>query len=222
MRSRFHRAAAPVLAGEREQREKFDVALDAREDDRPHRLDTAAVSGDARQHPLLRPAPVAVHDDRHVPGTSDVAGMSRVELGNMGLREPVAMCGVVGGCAAAARQIAIRSVSLAASTLSISAMAVGELLDIGLRVPLVVLCHRVVLQQFLQVVVRVAADVTHGDAASSASWRTTLISSLRRSSVSAGIGTRMISPDVAGLRPRSESRIAFSITAIIFFSTAAP
>ena len=48
--------------------------------------------------------------------------------------------------------------------------------------------------------------------------RTTLISSLRRSSVSAGIGTRITSPDVAGLRPRSESRIAFSITGIIFFS----
>jgi hypothetical protein len=28
----------------------------------------------------------------------------------------------------------------------------------------------------------------------------------------------MTSPDVAGLRPRSESRIAFSIGAIIFFS----
>ncbi len=52
----------------------------------------------------------------------------------------------------------------------------------------------------------------------SASWRTTLIRSRRRSSVSAGIGTRMMSLEVAGLRPRSESRIAFSITGTIFFS----
>ncbi len=115
--------AAPVLAGEREQREKFDVALDAREDDRPHRLDTAAVPGDARQHPLLRPASVAVHDDRHMPGHlgrgGNVARGAR-EHGFAGAGGNAS--GVVGGCAAAARQIAIRSVSLAASTLSISAM----------------------------------------------------------------------------------------------------
>ena len=58
--------ATPVLAREREQREEFDIALDAGEDDRPHGLDAAAVTGDTGQHPLLRPAAVAVHDDRDV------------------------------------------------------------------------------------------------------------------------------------------------------------
>jgi hypothetical protein len=47
---------------------------------------------------------------------------------------------------------------------------------------------------------------------------TILVSSLRRSSVSAGIGTRITSPEVAGFTPRSESRIAFSTTCTIFFS----
>jgi hypothetical protein len=54
--------------------------------------------------------------------------------------------------------------------------------------------------------------------AASPSLCTTLMSSLRRSSVNGGIGTRIRSPDVAGLRPRSASRIAFSTTGIIFFS----
>ena len=42
--------------------------------------------------------------------------------------------------------------------------------------------------------------------------------SRRRSSVSAGIGTRITSPADAGLSPRSESRIAFSIAGTSFFS----
>ena len=36
--------------------------------------------------------------------------------------------------------------------------------------------------------------------------------------MSAGIGTRITSPEVAGFTPRSESRIAFSTTPTIFFS----
>ncbi len=55
-------------------------------------------------------------------GTADESGMSRVELGNMEAGGGGKVVGVVGGGAADARQIAIRSVSLAASTLSISAM----------------------------------------------------------------------------------------------------
>ena len=46
---------------------------------------------------------------------------------------------------------------------------------------------------------------------SSAIWRTILTSSLRRSSVSCGIGRRMILPSFDGVRPRSDSWIAFSI-----------
>src|SRR4029077_19039295 len=87
-------------------------------------------------------------------GTSDVAGMSRVELGNMGWREPVAMSGcrrrLRRGRPSDGNQIGCVG---GEHLVDVGEIAVGELLDIGLRVPLVVLCHRVVLQQFLQVVV---------------------------------------------------------------------
>jgi hypothetical protein len=53
---------------------------------------------------------------------------------------------------------------------------------------------------------------------SSASLRTTLIKSLRRSSVSIGIGTRMTSPMAAGFKPRLESRMAFSTAAAMLLS----
>ncbi|MNR38848.1 hypothetical protein D3C85_1569850 [compost metagenome] len=54
--------------------------------------------------------------------------------------------------------------------------------------------------------------------ASSPSLRTTLVRSRRRSSVRAGIGTRMVSPMEMGFKPRSDSRIAFSIGPAICFS----
>ena len=46
---------------------------------------------------------------------------------------------------------------------------------------------------------------------SSAIWRATLTSSLRRSSVSCGIGSRMILPSFEGVSPRSDSWIVRSI-----------
>ena len=53
----------------------------------------------------------------------------------------------------------------------------------------------------------------------SSPWLLTIfVRSRRRSSVSAGIGTRMMSPVVDGFRPRSDSRIAFSTFWIIGFS----
>ena len=44
----------------------------------------------------------------------------------------------------------------------------------------------------------------------SASPRTTLIKSLRRSSVNGGSGTRMIAPADEGFKPKSDAIIAFS------------
>ena len=49
----------------------------------------------------------------------------------------------------------------------------------------------------------------------SASPRTTLMRSLRRSSVSGGSGTRMSAPAELGFRPRSEAMIAFSTAGLI-------
>ena len=54
---------APVLAREREERQVFDALLDCRTHRGAHRFDALAMSGDAREQPLVRPAAVAVHDD---------------------------------------------------------------------------------------------------------------------------------------------------------------
>jgi hypothetical protein len=53
------------------------IAARARSRARPRR---PAVAGDARQQPLLRPASVAVHDDRDVARHVAPSGTSRVEL----------------------------------------------------------------------------------------------------------------------------------------------
>ena len=85
--------APPVLAGEREQRQELDVELDAGKDDGAHRLDAPPVAGDPRQHALLRPAAVAVHDDRDVARDGgrrgDVAGGARKHGGSGGGRNDV-------------------------------------------------------------------------------------------------------------------------------------
>ena len=52
----------------------------------------------------------------------------------------------------------------------------------------------------------------------SASWRTCLTSSLRRSSVRGGIDSRICSPLFEGVSPMLESMIAFSIARIRFLS----
>ena len=79
--------APPVLAREREQRQELDVALDAGEDDRAHRLDARA---DGRR----RAAACRCFAQRPLPsmmmatwrGTARDSGMSRVELVNMARR----------------------------------------------------------------------------------------------------------------------------------------
>src|SRR5262245_29432571 len=60
------RRPVPVLAREGEQREVLDAELAARLDDGAHRVLADPVPVETRQSALLRPAPVAVHDDRHV------------------------------------------------------------------------------------------------------------------------------------------------------------
>ena len=58
---------------------------------------------------------------------------------------------------------------------------------------------------------------TRADSASCLAWR---IKPLRVSSVSMGMGMRMTSPAVAGLRPRSDFMMAFSISGIMDLSQA--
>ena len=95
---------------------------------------------------------------------------------------------------------------------------VGDRLDIVLGTVLVVLADHLFLEQILDVVIASRRMLRTAMRPPSASWRTTRIMSLRRSSVSGGSGTRITVPAVAGFRPRSEFMIAFSMTATMSFS----
>src|SRR5262249_23662505 len=65
--------STPVLARESEDREVLHAFADARLHDLAHGLHAFPVAADARQEPLLRPAPVAVHDDGDV--ARDLGGL---------------------------------------------------------------------------------------------------------------------------------------------------
>src|SRR5712664_3063038 len=189
----------PVLGTECEQRQVFDAPLDTGAHGFAHRLHAAPVPRDARQPPALRPAPVAVHDDRHMAWHCAVPGdlLRRADV----------------------HHTASSSVSFCCSSLSISAIFRS-----------VIFCtsswarrssfsetsffFRPSFSEWIASRRRLRTAIR----AFSASCFTTLISSLRRSSVSGGIGTSTVSPVVAGLSPRSASRIALSTAWIIFFS----
>ena len=75
--------ALPVLRRERVERERRELEARGGLDGRPHRGDARAVALHPRQPPLARPAPVAVHDDGHVPGQA--AEVERVEKRRSGV-----------------------------------------------------------------------------------------------------------------------------------------
>ncbi|MCY1446071.1 hypothetical protein D9M71_626170 [compost metagenome] len=56
--------ALPVFAGEGEQGQYLDPGLGTDFDDRANGVDTRLVPGNAGQQAFLRPAVVAIHDDR--------------------------------------------------------------------------------------------------------------------------------------------------------------
>ena len=131
------RRAAPVLGTEGEQRQVFDAALETGAHHLAHRLDTPVMPGDARHKALLRPAPVAVHDDRdmarHAPPRR---GTARVELDERAM--PRICAGV---------QTAISSASFWREQLvDFGDVPVGQLLDFVLRTALVVLRALLVLE----------------------------------------------------------------------------
>src|SRR5262249_14160185 len=61
--------ALPVVAGEREQRERADAEVGGRLDGAAHRFGADAVAGGALETAALRPAAVAVEDDRDMQRT---------------------------------------------------------------------------------------------------------------------------------------------------------
>jgi len=75
----------PVLAGERVKREILDPHGARLADDAAHRLHPAPVALGAAQAPLQRPAPIAVHDDRHMPRHSTLKPFRRPFVGRLGL-----------------------------------------------------------------------------------------------------------------------------------------
>src|SRR4051812_8851893 len=201
----FLRRTAPVLRAEREQGQVFDAPLRARLDRRPHRLDAALVAGEARQMPAFRPASVAIHDDRHVAWHGAV------------LRHLA--CGARVRRFLACAHMDISSFSFSCSSLSISPMCLSVAFCTSS-------CARrssfsetsFFFSASLRCWMASRRRLRTATRAFSASCFTTLISSLRRSSVSEGIGRRMVSPEVEGLSPRSDSRIPFSIVGMSFFS----
>src|SRR5689334_11968416 len=196
----FVGGAAPVLAREREQRQELHALLVAGLHHLAHRLDALAVAGHARQEPALRPPPVAVHDDRDVPRDG-----AHFRNG--------------GGRAHVMAYTAIRSFAFSATSLSISVIALSVIFCTSS-------CARFswssltspCLSRSFRCWIASRRMLRMATLASSPSRCTSLPSSRRRSSVRAGMGTRMTSPEVAGFTPRSESRMAFSTTWTIFFS----
>ena len=64
---RFGFRAAPIFNGKRVQRERFNIQPSARFNGSACRLRSGTMPGGTRQVLTLRPAAVAVHDDRNVP-----------------------------------------------------------------------------------------------------------------------------------------------------------
>src|SRR5213075_2166907 len=198
--SHFFLRPAPVLAREREEREVLDAVADARLHDLAHRLDTLAMPADAREEALLRPAAIAVHDDGDV--ARDLRG-----FGNR-LRRAFEV-----------RHTDMSSFSFSATSLSMSAIDLSVIFwtSSWARISSSSLTSPS-LRSALRWAIASRRILRTATFAFSPSCFTILVISRRRSSVSAGIGTRMTSPEVAGFTPRSESRMAFSTAWTIFLS----
>mmetsp|Transcript_10610 Transcript_10610/g.43394 ORF Transcript_10610/g.43394 Transcript_10610/m.43394 type:complete len:538 (+) Transcript_10610:732-2345(+) len=191
----------PVLAGEGEDGEVFDVAVDAGLHHLDQRIHPGLVAEEARQEALLGPTAIAIHHD------GDMARRRRAVLRHGGGR-------VQDGA-----QTAMISASLAEMSLSISAITRSVSFCTSSRLrrssssPI-----SLSLSSFLACSLASRRRLRTATLASSPALRTTLVRSLRRSSVSGGIGTRIRSPWADGFRPRSLSRMAFSILAPMPFS----
>ena len=91
---------------------------------------------------------------------------------------------------------------------------VGELLGALLGAPLLVVADVAVSDELLEMVHAVPADVANGDPALLGEVADDLDQLLRRSSVSCGIGSRIILPSFEGVSPSSDSWSARSIDLI--------
>src|SRR6185437_1062760 len=194
----FLRRTLPVLAGEGEQCQRLHAAPGALLHDQAGGGEAFFVPGGPWQAARSRPATIAVHDDRHMlrnPGRHGRGG--RYWRG----------------------QTCMTSFSLAASSWSTSATCLS-----------VSFCTSASarrssswetsfsLRSSLMSFMTSRRTLRTATRAFSASWRRTLVMSRRRSSVSGGIGMRMMVPAVIGFRPRSDLWMAFSMACTTVFS----
>src|SRR6185295_2190413 len=177
----FDGRPVPVLAREGEQRERFHLAARALLDAHAHRSHALAMSGMARLAAGFGPAPVAVHDDRDVAGNAHVVTR------------------------ASRAQTCMISFSLAASCPSMSPMylsvsfwmSTSAFFSSSWEISFS-------LSASLTSVITSRRTLRTATRAFSASARTTLVMSRRRSSVSGGSGRRITVPALTGLRPSSD------------------
>src|SRR3954471_4846240 len=188
------RRASPVLRRERVDRQRLDAELDRRLDDRPQRARARAVPLRDLEPLPRRPAPVAVHDDRD--GARDFGGLGR--------RSPLGrhQTSMTSDSLCFSRS----SICFVWSSVSFCTRSSARCSSSAPTSPLSTRSFRCFIASR-----RISRTATR---CSSARPRTTFTSSLRRSSVSCGIGSRMILPSFDGVRPRSDSWIAFSIERI--------
>src|SRR6185312_233120 len=187
-------APLPVFRREGVERQDLDAIVDRRLHRPADRLGAGLVPGDARQAAFGRPAAVAVHDDGDVSRHFLLAGNSGCALG--------------GGSGAHLPRIsfslawASSSISLIVSSVSFCTSCSRRLRSSSLMSCFFSSCFKWSMpsRRTFRAAMR----------AFSAYWPTSLASSLRRSSVSSGIGRRITCPSTIGLIPSPALRIAFS------------
>src|SRR6185437_2164457 len=192
----FARRPRPVFRTERENRENLDADLAGGANGAPQRLNAAAMPFRAWKSARRRPTAISVHDNSNMP--RHIECRRHITL-NIGLGHN-------------ARPQTVRiSFSFAESIWSISAIPASVAFWTSPEKrswsSLLILWS---FSSFLMTSMASRRTWRTATRAVSAYLCATFTSSLRRSSLSSGIRSRMVCPSVAGDRPRFEFTIAFS------------
>src|SRR3954451_12940053 len=187
----------PVLGGERVDGQLADAEVGRVAQARLDDVGSGAVPLLDREPAGLRPAAVAVRDDRDVPRGAGVVPLRR-GVGHHTSRISASLC-----LSSASSSWTRSSVSFWSSTSArCSSSAPTSPSSLSSR------RSCMMSRRTLRMATR----------PSSAMWRTTLTSSRRRSSLSSGTPRRIRRPSLFGVRPMSDSMIAFSIALIELWS----
>src|SRR6185437_3776556 len=191
----------PVFAGEGKQGQYLHTLAQTGFDHLAHRLAAGIVAETARAMAGPGPAPVAVHHDGDVPGNPGSLGVGAWHGRRDGAQSAISSSSLA--LTTASTSLTARSVSfwISSSTRRSSSSVMSFSLSRSLTC-----CNAS--RRTLRIAIL----------AFSPSWPTCLASSLRRSSVSAGMFRRITVPAVVGVMPMSEAIKAFSIGATMVFS----